>query len=93
MMTVSISSDILAKMRKAIRKGHRSEFVNRAIRDRLSGSDNDFEMSYRALAIKMSCQKECPPYIKHLIRYELMKEDEKYCEKHMFYLDPDWQGF
>lgn len=93
MMTVSIDSSVLDAMRKKIRKGHRSEFVNRAIKERLSGGENTLDMTYRQLAIKLACDADCPDYLKHLIRYEMMKDNTKYAEEHLFYLSDSWTGF
>ncbi len=93
MMTVSIDSSVLDAMRKKIRKGARSEFVNRAIKDRMEGGENTLDMTYRQLAIKLACEPDCPDYLKHLIRYEMMKDNTKYSEEHLFYLADTWQGF
>lgn len=93
MMTVSVSSEVLAQMRKTIRKGHRSEFVNRAIRDRLENNENNLEMTFRQLLIKAACMDDCPDYLKHLIRYEMFKDNDKYRQDHLFYLEDSWHGF
>lgn len=92
-MTVSVDSGVLTEMRKKIRKGYRSGFVSRAIHDRLNNNENNLEMTFRQLLIKAACMDECPDYLKHLIRFEMFKDNDKYREEHLFYLEDSWKGF